>query len=167
MNTVVVIPTYDEADGIEIVLDAVRLAEPTADILVVDDNSPDGTAGLVTNHPDFGRRISLLNRASKDGLGAAYRAGFAWALDHGYDVVVQMDADLSHPPAKIPELIAALDRTDIAIGSRYVEGGGVSNWSVGRRLVSWTGNMYVRSVLAPVPNVEVAVRCHGLTCSPD
>lgn len=147
MNAVVVIPTYNEAGGIQIMLDAVRRAEPSADILVVDDNSPDGTAALVTGHPDFGRRIMLLNRADKDGLGAAYRAGFDWALDREYDVIVQMDADLSHPPAKIPELIAALDLTDIAIGSRYVDGGGVSNWSLGRRLISWAGNTYVRTVL--------------------
>lgn len=147
MNAVVVIPTYDEADGIEIMLDAVRRAEPSADILVVDDNSPDGTAALVAAHPDFGRRIALLQRAEKDGLGAAYRAGFAWALERGYDVIVQMDADLSHPPTKIPELIEALGRADIAIGSRYVEGGGVSNWSLSRRLISWAGNTYVRMVL--------------------
>ena len=147
MNAVVVIPTYDEADGIEIMLDAVRRAVPSADILVVDDNSPDGTAALVAGHPDFGRQILLLSRPGKGGLGAAYRAGFAWALDRGYDVIVQMDADLSHPPAKIPELIAALEQADIAIGSRYVEGGGVDNWSLSRRLISWAGNTYVRTVL--------------------
>ncbi|NRQ51084.1 polyprenol monophosphomannose synthase [Aeromicrobium stalagmiti] len=147
MNAVVVIPTYDEADGIEIMLDAVRRAQPSADILVVDDNSPDGTAALVAGHPDFGYRVSLLSRDGKNGLGAAYRAGFAWALERGYDVIVQMDADLSHPPVKIPELIAALDRSDVAIGSRYVEGGGVSNWSVSRRFISWAGNTYVRTVL--------------------
>ena len=146
-STLVVIPTYDEAGGIEIVLDAVLRSAPTADVLVVDDNSPDGTASLVAAHPAFGGRISLLNRLEKDGLGAAYRAGFAWALSHGYDVIVQMDADLSHPPAKIPELIAALASADIAIGSRYVPGGAVSNWGAGRRLISRAGNTYVRSVL--------------------
>lgn len=147
MSTVVVIPTYDEAEGIEIMLDAVLRAEPSAVILVVDDNSPDGTAALVAAHPSFGRRVRLLERPGKAGLGAAYRAGFGWALDHGFDVIVQMDADLSHPPAKIPELIVALGRADIAIGSRYVAGGGVSNWSVSRRLISWAGNTYVRTVL--------------------
>ena len=146
-STLVVIPTYDEAGGIEIMLDAVLRAAPTADVLVVDDNSPDGTASLVAAHPAFGRRVCLLSRPEKDGLGAAYRAGFAWALAHDYDVVVQMDADLSHPPAKIPELVAALRSADIAIGSRYVPGGAVSNWSAGRRLISWAGNTYVRSVL--------------------
>ncbi|MCL8251724.1 polyprenol monophosphomannose synthase [Aeromicrobium fastidiosum] len=146
-STLVVIPTYDEAGGIEIMLDAVLRAAPTADVLVVDDNSPDGTASLVAAHPAFGRRVCLLSRPEKDGLGAAYRAGFAWALAHDYDVVVQMDADLSHPPAKIPELVAALRSADIAMGSRYVPGGAVSNWSAGRRLVSRAGNTYVRTVL--------------------
>jgi dolichol-phosphate mannosyltransferase len=147
MNTIVVIPTYNEALGVEAVLDAVLASAVDADILVVDDNSPDGTGLLVQAHPRFGDRIFLLSRAEKDGLGAAYRAGFAWAEAHTYDVIVQMDADLSHPPAKIPELIAALDTADIAIGSRYVPGGGVRNWSLSRRLISWAGNTYVRAVL--------------------
>jgi dolichol-phosphate mannosyltransferase len=147
MSTIVIIPTYDEAAGIEAVLDAVLRHAPSADILVVDDSSPDGTAALVVGHPAFPERIFLLGRPEKDGLGAAYRAGFAWALDRGYDVIVQMDADLSHPPAKIPELVEALRASDIAIGSRYVRGGGVSDWGLGRRLISWAGNTYVRTVL--------------------
>ncbi len=147
MNAVVIIPTYNEATGIEIVLDAVLQAAPTADILVVDDNSPDGTATLVTAHPAFGGQVFLLERPEKDGLGAAYRAGFSWALDRRYDVIVQMDADLSHPPATVPDLVAALESADVAIGSRYVAGGGVSNWTLGRRLISWAGNTYVRMVL--------------------
>ena len=147
MNTVVVIPTYNEALGIQTVLDAVLDSAPTADILVVDDSSPDGTGLLVQAHPAYGRRIHLLSRAEKDGLGAAYRAGFAWAVDRADDVIVQMDADLSHPPARIPALVEALDTADMAIGSRYVPGGGVRNWSVRRRLISWAGNTYVRAVL--------------------
>jgi dolichol-phosphate mannosyltransferase len=147
MNTIVVIPTYNEALGVKTVLDAVLETAPDADILVVDDNSPDGTGLLVRAHPAYLHRIFLLSRAEKDGLGAAYRAGFAWAVDRAYDVIVQMDADLSHPPAKIPELVAALDDADISIGSRYVRGGGVRNWSLGRRLISRAGNTYVRGVL--------------------
>jgi len=147
MNAIVVIPTYNEADGIEIALDAVLRAQPDADVLVVDDNSPDGTAALVAAHPGFGHHVHLLERQDKDGLGAAYRAGFTWALDRDYDVIVQMDADLSHPPAKIPELIDALRTSDMAIGSRYVPGGGTSNWSLSRRLISRAGNTYVRLVL--------------------
>ncbi len=147
MNTIVVIPTYNEALGVETVLDAVLRSAPGADILVVDDSSPDGTGLLVKAHPAYPARVHLLTRAEKDGLGAAYRAGFAWAVARGYDVVVQMDADLSHPPAKIPELVAALEQTDISIGSRYVAGGGVGNWTWRRRLISRAGNAYVRTVL--------------------
>lgn len=148
MTVIIVIPTYNEADGIEIALDAVLRAQPDADILVVDDNSPDGTSALVAAHPAFGRRVHLLNRADKDGLGAAYRAGFTWALAHtSYDVIVQMDADLSHPPDQIPALIDALRTSDVAIGSRYVTGGGTRNWSMSRRFISRAGNAYVRLVL--------------------
>jgi dolichol-phosphate mannosyltransferase len=147
MNPIVVIPTYNEALGVEAVLDAVLTSAPDADILVVDDNSPDGTGRLVQRHPAYGRRIFLLTRAEKDGLGAAYRAGFAWAIGRAYDVIVQMDADLSHPPDRIPALVEALGTADVAIGSRYVHGGGVRNWSLRRRLISWAGNTYVRAVL--------------------
>ncbi len=147
MNTIVVIPTYNEALGVEAVLDAVLESAPDVDVLVVDDNSPDGTGRLVRAHPAYGHRIFLLSRAEKDGLGAAYRAGFAWAVDRAYDVIVQMDADLSHPPAQIPALVDALDTADMVIGSRYVRGGGVRNWTLRRRLISWAGNSYVRAVL--------------------
>lgn len=147
MNTIVIIPTYNEALGVEAVLDAVLESAPDADILVVDDNSPDGTGLLVQAHPSYPDRIFLLSRSEKDGLGAAYRAGFAWAVERAYDVIVQMDADLSHPPARIPALVAALGTSDVAIGSRYVRGGGVRNWTLRRRLISWAGNTYVRAVL--------------------
>jgi dolichol-phosphate mannosyltransferase len=143
----VVVPTYDEAANITRLLDSVRTVAPFSDVLVVDDNSPDGTAALVAAHADFGEQVHLLERAGKDGLGAAYRAGFGWALDHGYDRIAQMDADLSHPPARLPALFDALDRADLAVGSRYVEGGGVANWTWGRRLLSWAGNRYVRAIL--------------------
>jgi dolichol-phosphate mannosyltransferase len=147
MKTIVVIPTYNEALGVEATLDAVLESAPDTDILVVDDSSPDGTGLLVTTHPAYRDRIFLLSRAEKDGLGAAYRSGFAWAVDRSYDVIIQMDADLSHPPARIPALLDALVTADVAIGSRYVRGGGVQNWSLGRRLISWAGNTYVRAVL--------------------
>lgn len=143
----VVVPTYDEAENIDRVLDAVRRAAPFADVLVVDDNSPDGTAAMVARRPEFGEQVWLLERPGKAGLGAAYRAGFAWALERGYDRIAQMDADLSHPPERLPALFAALDEADVAIGSRYVAGGGVANWAWQRRLLSWGGNVYVRMVL--------------------
>jgi len=144
---VVVIPTYDEADNIGHVLDRLRCLVPEVDALVVDDNSPDGTAGIVRRHPEYLSHVFLLRRPEKDGLGAAYRAGFRWALCRDYDVIVQMDADLSHPPERVPDLVAALDESDLTIGSRYVAGGGIANWSWSRRLISWAGNAYVRLVL--------------------
>jgi len=147
MNPIVIIPTYNEALGIRTVLDEVLRVAPDIDLLVVDDSSPDGTGEVVKAHPRYPAQIPLLTRPQKAGLGAAYRAGFAWALDRGNDIIVQMDADLSHPPAKIPELVAALERSDVAIGSRYVKGGGVGNWTLRRRLISRAGNAYVRMVL--------------------
>lgn len=151
-RTIVVIPTYNEAEGVDVVLDRVRAMAPTADILIVDDSSPDGTAGLVAARPDFGHHVTLLSRPEKQGLGAAYRAGFAQALERGYDVVVQLDADLSHPPERIPALLDAVAEADVAIGSRYTPGGSTHHWGIGRRFVSWAGNQYVRLVL----NVHVA-----------
>ena len=146
MKSVVVIPTYCEAANVTAVLDGV-LAACDSDVLVVDDNSPDGTAVRVRSHPQYRHRVHLLSRPGKAGLGAAYRAGFTWALEAGYDAVVQMDADLSHPPERLPALLAALDNADVAIGSRYVRGGAVRDWPWSRRLISWAGNVYVRLVL--------------------
>lgn len=145
----VVVPTYDEAQTIERFLDDVLAATAGlgAQVLVVDDDSPDGTGGLVRAHPAFGDRVHLLGRPVKDGLGSAYRAGFGWALDHGYDVVVQVDADGSHPVDRIPALVAALGDHDLAIGSRYVAGGRTDGWTTGRRLLSRSANTYVRAVL--------------------
>jgi dolichol-phosphate mannosyltransferase len=147
MRSLVVVPTYDEAANIARLLAEVHEAAPFADVLVVDDGSPDGTAAIVAAQPGFGTWIRLLERPGKSGLGAAYRAGFAWALERGYDRIAQMDADLSHPPERLPALFAALDDADVAVGSRYVAGGGVRHWSWSRRLLSWAGNRYVRAVL--------------------
>lgn len=156
-RTVVIVPTYNEAGNVTTLIDRVSAAAPDADIVVVDDNSPDGTASLVRHHRGYFAdhpghregpgRVFLLSRAAKDGLGAAYRAGFTWALAHGYEAVVQMDADLSHPAERIPALVRALEAADVAVGSRYVPGGAVSNWSLSRRLISRSGNLYVRLVL--------------------
>ncbi len=147
MTSLVVIPTYCESANIAAVLDGVLAASPDCDVLVVDDNSPDGTAARVRAHGKFLVRVHLLTRPGKDGLGAAYRAGFAWALGGGYDAIVQMDADLSHPPERVPALLAALEHADVAVGSRYVRGGAVRDWPLRRRLISWAGNLYVRLVL--------------------
>ena len=158
MKSIVVTPTYCEAANITALLDAV-LAACDSDVLVVDDNSPDGTAALVRSHPMYLHRVHLLNRPGKEGLGAAYRAGFAWALEAGYDAVVQMDADLSHPPDRLPALLAALGTADVAVGSRYVPGGALRDWPVSRRLISWGGNVYVRLVLwLPVHDVTAGFK---------
>lgn len=145
-RSVVVVPTYNELDNIARLIDEV-LASADVDILVVDDSSPDGTAAEVTAHPRWSDRVHLVVRPLKSGLGAAYREGFAWALDRHYDFVVQMDADLSHPPRRVPALLAALEKADVVVGSRYVPGGKIRNWPFHRRFISWAGNVYVRGVL--------------------
>lgn len=146
-RALIVIPTYDEAATITTVLRRLRVAAPSADVLVVDDGSPDGTADLVDQHARLDPAVHLLRRPRKGGLGGAYRAGFAWALDHDHDAVVQIDADLSHPPELVPELLDALSSADVAVGSRYVAGGDVSGWSISRRVVSRAGNAYARRML--------------------
>lgn len=144
MRTLVVVPTYNESDSLEEAVDRLMAACSECDLLVVDDSSPDGTGALVqelaTTHPG----ISLLSRARKSGLGTAYVAGFRWAIERDYEAVVAMDADLSHDPATVPALLEALGEADLAIGSRYIPGGGVSNWGFLRRLLSRAGNAYAR-----------------------
>lgn len=141
-----VVPTYNEADTIGQLLEEV-LRLTSADILVVDDSSPDGTAALVSGHPEFGRRVRLLERPEKDGLGGAYRAGFARTLGEGYQKIVQMDADGSHPASAIEPMLARLGSADLVIGSRYVAGGRTVNWSRARRFISRGANTYARLVL--------------------
>ena len=142
MPAVVVVPTYNEAATIEEVLRQVRAAVPDADVLVVDDASPDGTADLAEKVGADVGQVFVLRREGKLGLGRAYLAGFRWGLDRGYDALVEMDADLSHDPAVIPYLLDALAVHDLVIGSRYVRGGGIPDWSVHRRLLSKVGNLY-------------------------
>ncbi len=142
------VPTYLEAENIVEFLHGVRASVPEADVLVVDDGSPDGTADLVHDVAGELGRIDVLQRGAKSGLGNAYRAGFQVGIDRGYDVLVQMDADLSHDPAALPALLAALDRgADVAIGSRYVPGGAVPHWPLHRRALSRYGNAYARLLL--------------------
>jgi dolichol-phosphate mannosyltransferase len=148
MRALVVMPTYEEAANIAEVLRRVRAAVPDADVLVVDDSSPDGTAELARAMDAELGGIDVLVRAKKDGLGNAYRHGFREGLDRGYDVLVQMDADLSHDPASVPVLLRALDAgADAAIGSRYVPGGSIPHWPWYRRALSRYGNRYACVVL--------------------
>ncbi|MDP1820733.1 MAG: polyprenol monophosphomannose synthase [Acidimicrobiales bacterium] len=144
----VVIPTYQEADNVDVVLRKVRSAAPDAHVLVVDDNSPDGTADLAEALGAEVGGVTVLRRPAKEGLGSAYRAGFDWGLREGYTTLVEMDADLSHDPADLPRLLAAVDDgAALAIGSRYVPGGGIPHWPMHRRLLSRWGNRYVETVL--------------------
>jgi dolichol-phosphate mannosyltransferase len=167
VNSIVVVPTYEEATSITAVVDGV-VVSVDSDVLVVDDNSPDGTADIVRAHPEFGRRVHVLSRSSKDGLGAAYRAGFRWAFEHRYDVVVQMDADLSHAPGSVADLLARCrgggqgGAADVVIGSRYVRGGRTVNWPWYRQLISRAGNVYVELVLAiPVRDATAGFRAYN------
>jgi dolichol-phosphate mannosyltransferase len=151
----VVVPTYDERENLPAVAAAVVGLRPPVDLLVVDDASPDGTGEIAEDlagaHPG---RVHVLHRAGKLGLGTAYLEGFAWGLAEGYGAVAQMDADFSHDPAVLPRLFAALDRADLAIGSRYVAGGGTRNWGVGRKVLSRGGSLYARLLLGlPVNDV--------------
>jgi dolichol-phosphate mannosyltransferase len=147
-HTLVIIPTYEEAANIVEVLRRTRAAAPAADILVVDDHSVDGTEAAARAVAAQLGRINVLARRDKTGLGSAYRAGFTWALERGYDVVVEMDADLSHDPMVIPALLRAVEEgAELAIGSRYVRGGSTPGWSVRRQLLSRGGNWYARLAL--------------------
>ena len=144
----VVVPTYNERQNVELLLPALRESVPRADVLVVDDDSPDGTGDVVARLADELEQIELLSRPGKQGLGSAYRAGFEHGLDHGYDVVVSMDVDLSHDPAVLPELLRLIEAgADAVIGSRYVPGGTTVDWPWHRRLLSRWGNRYTSFVL--------------------
>jgi glycosyltransferase involved in cell wall biosynthesis len=143
MRSLVVLPTYNEADNIIEVLERVRDATPGTDVLVVDDGSPDGTADIAEKWGAEHGGLQVLRRAAKSGLGSAYRAGFARGLDADYEILIEMDSDLQHDPAMLPALIHAVeDGADLAIGSRYVPGGAMPAWKLSRRMISQIGNLY-------------------------
>jgi dolichol-phosphate mannosyltransferase len=148
VRTIVVLPTYNERENVARLLGAVRATLPAADVLVVDDNSPDGTAALVEEAAAELGQIKLVRRPGKHGLGSAYREGFTVALDEGYDTIVSMDVDFSHDPAMLPDLLRLIDAgADAVIGSRYVPGGDTVDWPLHRRLLSRWGNRYTSFVL--------------------
>ena len=144
---VVLIPTYNERENVSLIVSRVRAAVPEADVLVLDDNSPDGTGQVADQLAAADGQVRVLHRKSKEGLGAAYLAGFAWALEHGYDVMVEMDADGSHQPEQLGSLLGALAGADVVLGSRWVPGGSVVNWPFHRKFLSVGGNLYVRVLL--------------------
>ncbi len=147
MRVLVVLPTYNEILNVESMLRTLREVVPDAAILVVDDGSPDGTAQRARELSLELGRIDILERAAKSGLGGAYRAGFAWGLAAGYDHFVEIDCDFSHDPRALPELLAAAERADVVIGSRYVPGGHIPKWSWTRQLLSRGGNQYASLML--------------------
>ncbi|MFP5346212.1 MAG: polyprenol monophosphomannose synthase [Actinomycetes bacterium] len=146
-RVLVVIPTYDEAENVRSIVARVRAAAPAVDVLVADDNSPDGTGAIADDLSETDGRVHVLHRPGKQGLGAAYLAAFAWALQRGYDVVVEMDADGSHQPEQLPLILGQLRGADAVLGSRWVAGGHVHNWPRSREALSRAANLYVRLAL--------------------
>lgn len=143
----VIIPTYNEAENIKPIVSRVRAAVPDADILVADDNSPDGTGKVADEIAAEDSQVQVLHRKGKEGLGAAYLAGFRWGTEHGYGVLVEMDADGSHQPEELPRLLTALKGADLVLGSRWVPGGRVVNWPKSREMISRGGSTYSRLLL--------------------
>lgn len=146
-KALVCLPTYDERENLAPMIEAILASVPTLEILVIDDNSPDGTGRLADEIAAREPRVHVLHRRGKEGLGKAYLAGFAWALERGYGLVLEMDCDFSHDPRYLPAMLAAAQEHDLVLGSRYVPGGGTVNWGLGRKLISRGGSLYARTIL--------------------
>jgi len=160
-RALIVVPTYNERDNVVEVVERFLAAAPEAELLFVDDNSPDGTGELLDQLAAEDQRVHVLHRAGKLGLGTAYLDGFRWGLARGYEYLLEMDADFSHDPQYLPELLRlARDGADVVIGSRYVDGGGTENWGVGRKMISRGGSLYARTVLG----VKVRDLTSGFIC---
>jgi len=158
-DTLVIIPTYNEIDNLVPVIGRILDSGAAVDILVVDDDSPDGTGKLADTLAVQSDRIHVLHRTVKSGLGDAYRAGFGWGLSRGYDFLVEMDGDGSHRPEHLPDLLAAAQQADVVLGSRWVAGGGAPNWSFRRTLLSRAGSFYARTALRlPIRDVTGGYR---------
>lgn len=159
MKTLVIIPTYNERDNVEWIVSRVRESVADASVLIVDDNSPDGTGALADALAESDEAVHVLHRAGKEGLGAAYRDGMRWGLGQGFDVLVEMDADGSHQPEQLPRLLDRLSVADVVVGSRWVPGGGVVNWPIERKILSRGGSGYARFALGvPVRDVTGGYR---------
>jgi dolichol-phosphate mannosyltransferase len=160
-HSLIVVPTYNERDNVEGVALRFLAALPGTDILFVDDNSPDGTGPLLDQIAAAEPRVHVMHRAGKLGLGTAYIEGFGWGLARGYDYLFEMDADGSHDPVYLPQMIAlAEDGADAVIGSRYVPGGGTANWGIGRKIISRGGGLYARTILG----VDIRDLTAGFMC---
>jgi dolichol-phosphate mannosyltransferase len=158
---VVLIPTYNERENLPMITARLRAAVPEADIFVLDDSSPDGTGDVADQLAAADGQVRVLHRTSKEGLGAAYLDGFARALELGYDVLVEMDADGSHQPEQLPSILSALADADVALGSRWLPGGSVVNWPIHRKALSVGGNLYVRLLLGmPISDATGGFRAY-------
>ncbi len=159
-GALVCLPTYNEAENVRPVVEAVLAATSDVDLLVIDDDSPDGTGRIAGEIAAREPRVHVLHRAGKEGLGKAYLAGFAWALARGYRLILEMDADFSHDPKYLPMMLAKAKEADLVLGSRNVPGGGTVNWGLGRRALSRGGSFYARAILGlPVRDLTGGFKC--------
>ncbi len=161
MKTLIIIPTYNEIDNLPPLVKEIFSYAPETDILIVDDNSPDGTGELADELQHQHAQVRVLHRSAKLGLGTAYIAGFKYAIEHGYDAAFEMDADFSHDPRYLPDFLKAIEHADLVIGSRYIPGGDTPNWTMLRRLISGGGNIFARFMLGiPVHDCTAGYRCY-------
>jgi dolichol-phosphate mannosyltransferase len=160
MKTLVIIPTYNEQENIREIVPEILEKDPSIDILIVDDNSPDGTGRIADEMATKNLRMKVLHRETKSGLGTAYKTGFRYALENGYDYVFEMDADFSHDPKYIPDFLKAIKDADLILGSRYISGVNVINWPISRLLLSYYANVYTRWVTGlPVKDATGGFKC--------
>ncbi|HEU5227189.1 MAG TPA: polyprenol monophosphomannose synthase [Ktedonobacteraceae bacterium] len=161
MKTLIIIPTYNEVENLQPLLQEIFSYVPQTHILIVDDNSPDGTGQLADRIHEEDSRVHVLHREGKLGLGTAYIAGFKYAIAHDYDAAFEMDADFSHDPRYLPNFLQAIEQADLVIGSRYIQGGGTPNWAPIRRVISGCGNIFARFMLGiPVHDCTAGYRCY-------
>jgi dolichol-phosphate mannosyltransferase len=162
LRALVCVPTYNEAESLPVLLPRLAGVKPSVDVLVIDDGSPDGTGAIADGFAERDPRVHVLHRAGKGGLGAAYLAGFAWGLERGYDVLIEMDADGSHRPEDLPLLLAAVrEGGDLVLGTRWMPGGRTVNWPFRRRLLSVTANRYARAMLSvPLRDITGGFRAY-------
>ncbi len=164
-KSLIIIPTYNERENLRAMAAAVLEVLPETHLLVVDDNSPDGTGDVADELAEKDERVHTMHRPGKMGLGTAYVEGFRWGLERGYELLWEMDCDFSHDPRYLPDMLAAMDDgADLAIGSRYVAGGGTDNWGLGRKILSRGGGFYARMVLGlPINDLTSGFRCYRRT----
>lgn len=161
MKTLIIIPTYNEIENLRPLLEATFSYAPETDVLIVDDNSPDGTGKLADQIHEEDPRVHVLHRSGKLGLGTAYIAGFKYAIAQEYDAAFEMDADFSHDPRYLPDFLREIEHADLVIGSRYISGGGTPNWSLLRRFISGGGNIFARFMLGmPIHDCTAGYRCY-------